>query len=235
MVPYQYQYLLLRLQKAICERFIQGWRSPSASVSAKEWNVIATLPALGSCCYCWCTGLLKRFVCGWFRVPVIRWGVEFYTDAIETTNLFFSRLSGNSYTNYMGVRKKGNFWTGVTSRRGLSPRSQQRQQRPECRRNKDHARGAEDRNARTWTNTEGRCRRVARGKTRTRGPLCGGRHAPGATRIRTAAQAAHAGSIRGLANANRSLTMGIGCWSPLRTSSTTRKRYAGSARRRWML
>ena len=98
-----------------------------------------------------------------------------------------------------------------------------------------NARGAEDRNARTWTNTEGRCRRVARGKTRTRGPLCGGRHAPGATRIRTAAQAAHAGSIRGLGNANRSLTMGIGCWSPLRTSSTTRKRYAGSARRRWML
>jgi hypothetical protein len=41
----------------------------------------------------------------------------------------------------------------------------------------------------TRTNTEGRCRRVARGKTRTRGPLCGGRHAPGAARC--------PGSIRG--------------------------------------
>ena len=34
-------------------------------------------------------GVRNRFVCGWFRVPVIRWGVEFYTDAIEPQTCFF--------------------------------------------------------------------------------------------------------------------------------------------------
>jgi hypothetical protein len=94
----------------------------------------------------------------------------------------------------MGVCKKGELLVTGHESPWFLPEITARS--PECRRNKDHARGAEDRNARTWTNTEGRCRPVARGKTRTRGPLCGGRHAPGATRIRTAELAAHAGSIR---------------------------------------
>ncbi len=87
---------------------------------------------------------------------------------------------------------------------------------------KDHARGVEDRNARTWTNTEGQCRRVARGKLRTRG-RCGGRHRPGAIRMINPEQPAHASSVRvapigmlngmrtsGWSHPKRSLTIGIG-------------------------
>jgi hypothetical protein len=96
----------------------------------------------------------------------------------------------------MGVRKKGNFWTTCHESPWSLPEINDDDNYSTPTRMPDHARGAEDRNARAWTNTEGRCRRVARGKTKTRGTLYGGRHAPGATRIRTAEQAAHAGSIR---------------------------------------
>jgi hypothetical protein len=221
--------------------------------------------------------------------PGIRWGSNFHTDAKETTNLFF--LSGNSYTIFRqlyGGPQKRELLDRVTSRRGLSPRSQQRQHST-TRMPKEQGPVPGRRGQKCpYVDEYGRpMQTCGKGKDKNTGAVVWRTTCSRCHKDKDAAQAAHAGSIRvqscishkkemllvtkamwsgmmkmtgsvsatsltmevtlapiamlsgmrnsGLGNANRSLTMGIGCWSPLSTSSTTRKRYAGSARRRWML